>query len=146
MFGLGMPEILIILAIALIVIGPKKLPDLAKTMGRAMGEFKRSAQDFKDSIDIETTVKDLDEPASDLKSVLKEDSQEEDSQKEDGKEQETDVELDIELDIETDIKSGDDSTTISSNDQDAIADDETSGHSPKETEPAIPKEQKNKNE
>ncbi len=59
MFGLGMPEILMILAIALIVIGPKKLPDLAKTLGRAMGEFKRSAQDFKQSIDMETTVKDI---------------------------------------------------------------------------------------
>ncbi len=59
MFGLGMPEILMILAIALIVIGPKKLPDLAKTLGRAMGEFKRSAQDFKQSIDVETTVKDI---------------------------------------------------------------------------------------
>ena len=54
-----MPEILMILAIALIVIGPKKLPDLAKTLGRAMGEFKRSAQDFKQSLDVETTVKDM---------------------------------------------------------------------------------------
>ncbi len=54
-----MPEILMILAIALIVIGPKKLPDLSKTLGRAMGEFKRSAQDFKQSIDVETTVKDI---------------------------------------------------------------------------------------
>ncbi len=59
MFGLGMPEILMILAIALIVIGPKKLPDLAKTLGRAMGEFKRSAQDFKQSLDVETTVKNV---------------------------------------------------------------------------------------
>ncbi len=59
MFGLGMPEILIILALALIVIGPKKLPDLAKTLGRAMGEFKRSAQDFKQSLDVETTVRDV---------------------------------------------------------------------------------------
>lgn len=75
MFGLGMPEILLILAIALIVIGPKKLPDLAKTLGKAMGEFKRSAQDFKRSIDIETTVKDIKDidlpPAPDLKEVLK---------------------------------------------------------------------------
>ena len=75
MFGLGMPEILLILAIALIVIGPKKLPDLAKTLGRAMGEFKRSAQDFKRSIDIETTVKDIKDidlpPAPNLKEVLK---------------------------------------------------------------------------
>jgi Tat protein translocase TatB subunit len=75
MFGLGMPEILLILAIALIVIGPKKLPDLAKTLGRAMGEFKRSAQDFKRSIDIETTVKDIkdvEDPETDLKDVIKE--------------------------------------------------------------------------
>jgi len=73
MFGLGMPEILLILAIALIVIGPKKLPELAKTLGRAMGEFKRSAQDFKRSIDIETTVNDsiTPRPAKDLKDVIK---------------------------------------------------------------------------
>ena len=58
MFGLGMPEILLILAIALIVIGPQKLPEVAKTLGKAMGEFKRSAQDLKNSIDIETTVND----------------------------------------------------------------------------------------
>lgn len=74
MFGLGMPEILLILAIALIVIGPKKLPDLAKTLGRAMGEFKRSAQDFKRSIDVETTVKDMNDiagPETDLKEIFK---------------------------------------------------------------------------
>ena len=74
MFGLGMPEILMILAIALIVIGPKKLPDLAKTLGRAMGEFKRSAQDFKRSIDVETTVKEfksgIDIPDTDLSKIL----------------------------------------------------------------------------
>ncbi|HSL60730.1 MAG TPA: Sec-independent protein translocase protein TatB [Desulfotignum sp.] len=71
MFGLGMPEILLILAIALIVIGPKKLPELAKTLGRAMGEFKRSAQDFKRSIDMETTLQDLKSSSTDLKDVLK---------------------------------------------------------------------------
>lgn len=74
MFGLGMPEVLMILAIALIVIGPKKLPDLAKTLGRAMGEFKRSAQDFKRSIDVETTVKDMKDiadPKVDLEGIIK---------------------------------------------------------------------------
>lgn len=61
-----MPEILLILAIALIVIGPKKLPELAKTLGRAMGEFKRSAQDFKRSIDMETTLQDINPSATDM--------------------------------------------------------------------------------
>ncbi|MFH2060163.1 MAG: twin-arginine translocase TatA/TatE family subunit [Pseudomonadota bacterium] len=71
MFGLGMMEILMILAIALIVVGPKKLPELAKTLGRAMGEFKRSAQDLKRSMDVESTVKDIvDLPETNLKEIL----------------------------------------------------------------------------
>ncbi len=73
MFGLGMPEILLILAIALMVIGPKKLPDVAKTLGRAMGEFKKAAQDFKKSMDVESTIREFKEPAvtvaDDLKSA-----------------------------------------------------------------------------
>ena len=50
MFGMGMTEILLILAIALIVIGPKKLPEIAKSLGRAMGEFKRATNDLKQSL------------------------------------------------------------------------------------------------
>ncbi len=76
MFGLGMPEILLILAIALIVIGPKKLPELAKTLGRAMGEFKRSAQDFKRSIDMETTLQDIHPASTDTKEVTRKSRQE----------------------------------------------------------------------
>ena len=71
MFGLGMPEILLILAIALIVIGPQKLPELAKTLGRAMGEFKRSAQELKRSIDMDSTVHDVKSSTTDLKDVIK---------------------------------------------------------------------------
>ena len=52
MFGIGMPEMILILAVALIVIGPKKLPDLAKSLGRALGEFKKATSELKDSIDI----------------------------------------------------------------------------------------------
>ncbi len=72
MFGLGMMEILMILAIALIVVGPQKLPELAKTLGKAMGEFKRSAADLKRSMDVETTIKDIDIPKTDLKEILNE--------------------------------------------------------------------------
>ena len=80
MFGLGMPEILLILAIALIVIGPKRLPELAKTLGRAMGEFKRSAQDLKRSIDLESTIQDVPAPAKDLKKVIKEVNEDKDAE------------------------------------------------------------------
>ena len=59
MFGMGMPEILLILAIALIVIGPKKLPDLAKALGRALGEFKRATNELKASIDIDSGLSDV---------------------------------------------------------------------------------------
>jgi len=72
MFGLGMSEVLIILAIALMVIGPKKLPDLAKTLGRAMGEFKKATQDFKRSIDMEETVKHFEAPSNIIKESLRE--------------------------------------------------------------------------
>ncbi|MCP4368235.1 MAG: twin-arginine translocase TatA/TatE family subunit [Deltaproteobacteria bacterium] len=59
MFGIGMPELILILAIALIVIGPKKLPDLAKSLGRAMREFKKATSEFKESIQIDDEVKEL---------------------------------------------------------------------------------------
>ena len=41
-----------LLIVALIIIGPKKLPDLARALGRAMGEFRRAADDLKDNLDI----------------------------------------------------------------------------------------------
>jgi TatA/E family protein of Tat protein translocase len=42
MFGIGMPELLLILALALIVLGPKKLPELARALGKGMAEFRRA--------------------------------------------------------------------------------------------------------
>lgn len=59
MFGIGMPELLVILAVALIVIGPKKLPDLARSLGKALGEFKRATNDIKQSIEKETGLDDV---------------------------------------------------------------------------------------
>ena len=48
---------ILIVAIAIIVIGPKKIPDLAKSLGRAMGEFKKATVEFKDTMDIEDDLK-----------------------------------------------------------------------------------------
>jgi len=47
MFGIGMPELLLILALALIVIGPKKLPDIARALGRGLAEFRRATDELK---------------------------------------------------------------------------------------------------
>ncbi|OGU08082.1 MAG: twin arginine-targeting protein translocase TatB [Geobacteraceae bacterium GWC2_58_44] len=54
MFGIGMPELVIIMVIALIVIGPQKLPDLARSLGKGLAEFKKATDDFKQSINTET--------------------------------------------------------------------------------------------
>jgi len=59
MFGMGMPEILVILAVALIVIGPKKLPDLAKSLGRAINEFRKATTDLKESFIVGTEIKEV---------------------------------------------------------------------------------------
>ena len=50
MFGIGMPELLVILGLALLLIGPKKLPQLAKSLGKTMGELRKASDDIKDTI------------------------------------------------------------------------------------------------
>lgn len=50
MFGIGMQELIIIAVIALIIVGPKKLPDLAKSLGKGFNEFKRATDGITDEI------------------------------------------------------------------------------------------------
>ena len=71
MFGIGMPEMLVILALALIIIGPKKLPDLAKSLGRAMREFKKATNEFKETIQLEGELSDVKETFNDISAGVK---------------------------------------------------------------------------
>lgn len=50
MFGISMPEIIIVLIIALLVIGPKQLPEIARTLGRGYGEFRRMMGGLENSL------------------------------------------------------------------------------------------------
>ena len=72
MFGIGMPELILILAIALMVIGPKKLPDLAKSLGRAMREFKKATSELKGSLELDTEMSEVKDTFNDIKSNLAE--------------------------------------------------------------------------
>ena len=52
MFGnIGFPELLVILLIVLLLLGAKRLPDIARGMGRAIHEFKKGAKDIEQSVD-----------------------------------------------------------------------------------------------
>ncbi len=54
MFGIGMPELLVILGLALIILGPKKLPEIARGLGKAMREFRRATDDMREQFEEET--------------------------------------------------------------------------------------------
>jgi TatA/E family protein of Tat protein translocase len=77
MFGIGIPEILIILVVALLVLGPQKLPELAKALGRAMGEFKRATRDLRETMDLDNL--DVTEPSSKEKDKKDEEEKPKDS-------------------------------------------------------------------
>lgn len=53
MFGIGSTELLVILVVALIVIGPSKLPDIMRTLGKGMAEFRRMSNDVKSTLEAE---------------------------------------------------------------------------------------------
>lgn len=59
MFGIGIPELIIIMVIALVVIGPSKLPELAKALGKGLAEFRKATQEIKDTLDLDEDIKEI---------------------------------------------------------------------------------------
>ena len=60
MFGpLGVPELLLIFALVLIVFGPRKIPEIGRTLGKAMAEFRKATDDLKSTIDREVRIEEL---------------------------------------------------------------------------------------
>jgi sec-independent protein translocase protein TatB len=59
--NLGMPEMMFIVLLALILFGPKKLPELARQLGKAMAEFKKASNEFKSQLETEMMNIELEE-------------------------------------------------------------------------------------
>jgi Tat protein translocase TatB subunit len=74
MFGIGMPEFLLILVVALVVLGPKRLPELARSLGRGLAELKKTTGDLKQNIDfgddLTKVQKDLQDVKNDLSGIV----------------------------------------------------------------------------
>ena len=73
MFGnIGMPELLVIMAIALLIFGPKKLPEVGKSLGKALREFRRTTDEIKEKIEEEIQAeefRDIKNNIEDLKDI-----------------------------------------------------------------------------
>jgi TatA/E family protein of Tat protein translocase len=71
-FGtLGMPELILIFVGALLLFGPRKMPQIGRSIGRAMGEFRRASNEFKRTIEDEVAADDIREVEKDLKEIKK---------------------------------------------------------------------------
>jgi TatA/E family protein of Tat protein translocase len=75
MLGIGFPEMLLIMAIALLVFGPKKLPEIGKSLGKAIREFKRSSDELKERFEEEVRVDEFKSVRDELKKDIEVDEE-----------------------------------------------------------------------
>jgi TatA/E family protein of Tat protein translocase len=69
-FGpLGVPELILIFVVALLLFGPRKMPQIGRSIGRALGEFRRASNEFKRTIEDEVAAEDIREVERDLKDL-----------------------------------------------------------------------------
>jgi TatA/E family protein of Tat protein translocase len=71
MFGsLGVPELLLIFVVILIVFGPRRIPEIGKTLGKALGEFRKATDDLKSTIEREVRLEELKQVAPSIMTPL----------------------------------------------------------------------------
>jgi Tat protein translocase TatB subunit len=75
MFGIGFPELIVIMVIALVVIGPNKLPDLAKALGKGMAEFRKATQEMKENLALDEGIQEIQKATQEIKENLALDKQ-----------------------------------------------------------------------
>ena len=69
-FGpLGVPEVILIFVVALLLFGPRKMPQIGRSLGRALGEFRRASNDFKRTIEDEVATEEIRDVERDLKEI-----------------------------------------------------------------------------
>jgi len=66
-----MPELILIFVVALLLFGPRKMPQIGRSIGRAMGEFRRASNEFKRTIEDEVAADEIQEVEKDLKEIKK---------------------------------------------------------------------------
>ena len=72
MFGIGFPELVLILAVALIVLGPQRLPEVARMLGRAYGQLRRASEEFQNTIRQDLAALERQEDANRNKAIAQE--------------------------------------------------------------------------